>query len=60
MSYAVTRTQLAWIPMRDGTKLAARLWIPGLDDNSTDRSEEDEKFPAILGENLFLLVFSRK
>ena len=53
MPYTVARTPLAWIPMRDGTKLAARIWMPELDDNSTNRSEEGEKFPAILGENLF-------
>lgn len=58
MPYTVARTPLAWIPMRDGTKLAARLWIPEFDDNSTDRPEEEEKFPAILGEN-FLIEFSR-
>lgn len=53
MSYTVTRTPLAWIPMRDGIKLAARLWIPELADNSTDKSVEGETFPAILGENLY-------
>lgn len=35
--------------MRDGTKLAAKLWIPGaLVDKSTAVAEEVEKFPAIL------------
>ena len=59
MPYTVVRTPLAWIPMRDGIKLAARLWMPELDDNSTDRSEE-EQFPAILGENFIRhVVFSR-
>lgn len=51
MSYTVTRTPLAWIQMRDGTKLAGKLWIPGLVD--TDKSAVDEKYPAILGENLY-------
>ena len=51
MSYTVNRTPLAWIPMRDGTKLAAKLWIPELVDKSTDESAEGEKYPAILGEN---------
>lgn len=38
--------------MSDGTKLAAKLWIPKLVDTSTDKSVESEKYPAILGERL--------
>ena len=53
MPYTVARTPLIWIPMRDGIKLAARLWMPESIGNSTDGSDEDEKFPAILGEDLF-------
>ena len=58
MLYTVNRTPLVWIPMRDGTKLAAKLWIPGaLVDKSTAVAEEVEKFPAILGKNfLFVLI----
>lgn len=59
MPYTVVRTPLAWIPMRDGIKLAARLWMPELDDNSTDRLEEEEKFPAILGEIFINSVFKK-
>ena len=42
MMYTVNKTPLVWIPMRDGIKLAAKLWMPV-------KSEKDEKFPAILG-----------
>ena len=59
MPYTVVRTPLAWIPMRDGIKLAARLWMPELDDNSTDRLEEEEKFPVILGEIFINSVFKK-
>jgi len=48
MLYTVNKTPLAWIPMRDGTKLAAKLWIPGVADNSIIKSVEGEKYPAIL------------
>ncbi|KAL9954974.1 hypothetical protein ACROYT_G042565 [Oculina patagonica] len=34
--------------MRDGTKLAAKLWIPELVNNRTDKSPEGAKYPAIL------------
>ena len=37
--------------MRDGTKLAGKLWIPELVD--AEKSADDEKYPAILGENLY-------
>ena len=53
MLYTVNKTPLAWIPMRDGTKLAAKLWIPGVADYSTVKSVEGEKYPAILGKNVF-------
>ena len=53
MLYTVNKTPLAWIPMRDGTKLAAKLWIPGVADNSIIKSVEGEKYPAILGKNCF-------
>ena len=53
MTYAVNRKLLTWIQLRDGTKLAGKLWIPVLVD--TDKSAEDEKYPAILGENLYPL-----
>ena len=57
MLYTVNRTPLVWIPMRDGTKLAAKLWIPGaLVDKSTAVAEEVEKFPAILGKNSSVLI----
>ena len=38
--------------MRDGTKLAAKLWIPELVEKSNDKAidAECEKYPAILGE----------
>ena len=52
MSFVVNRTELAWIPMSDGTKLAAKLWIPELADKSTDKSVESEQYPAILGEKM--------
>lgn len=52
MLYTVNRTPLVWIPVRDGTKLAAKLWIPGdLDDKSTVAANEVTKYPAILGKN---------
>ena len=47
--YTVNKTPLVWIPMRDGTKLAAKLWMPGMITKNAVKSEEDEKFPAILG-----------
>ena len=51
MLYAVNRTPLVWIPMRDGMQLAAKLWIPELVDKSVDgKSTKGEKYPAILGE----------
>jgi len=53
MLNTVNKTPLAWIPMRDGTKLAAKLWIPGVADNSIIKSVEGEKYPAILGKNCF-------
>lgn len=38
--------------MRDGTQLAAKLWIPELVEKSADKATdaECEKYPAILGE----------
>ena len=37
--------------MRDGTKLAAKLWIPELVEKSNDKATdaECEKYPGILG-----------
>ena len=57
MSYTVTQTPLAWIPMRDGTKLAAKLWIPEMVDKSAGKSGGGEKYPAILGETDLYLEF---
>ena len=51
MLHAVNQIPLVWIPMRDGTKLAAKLWIPELVDKSTENPAGGEKYPAILGEN---------
>ena len=51
MTYTVNRKLLTWIELRDGTKLAGKLWIPELVD--ADKSAEGEKYPAILGENLY-------
>ncbi|KAJ7365334.1 hypothetical protein OS493_005438 [Desmophyllum pertusum] len=48
MLYTVNRKPLVWIPMRDGIKLAAKLWVPELVDKTTDKSAEGEKYPAIL------------
>ena len=52
MSYAVNRIPLVWIPMCDGTKLAAKLWIPESVEKSNEKAAdaECEKYPAILGE----------
>ena len=38
--------------MRDGTQLAAKLWIPELAEKSVDKAAdtECERYPAILGE----------
>ena len=41
--------------MRDGTKLAAKLWIPELVEKSAS-SVEEEKYPAILGEDLYIYL----
>ena len=35
--------------MRDGIRLAAKLWIPELEDKTLDTSVKAEKYPAILG-----------
>lgn len=43
MSFSVNKEPLVWITVRDGIKLAAKLWLPDAD--------KSEKFPAILGEN---------
>ena len=45
--------------MCDGTKLAAKLWIPESVEKSNDKATdaEYEKYPAILGE-IFFGVFS--
>ena len=51
MSYSVHRIPTAWIPMRDGIRLAAKLWIPELEDKTSDTSAEAEKYPAILGKS---------
>ena len=53
MLYTVNRKPLVWIPMRDGIKLAAKLWVPELVEKTTDKSEEGEKYPAILGKKLY-------
>jgi len=52
MLLAVNRIPLVWIQMRDGTKLAAKLWIPEVVEKSNDKATdaECEKYPAILGE----------
>jgi len=52
MLLAVNRIPLVWIPMSDGTKLAAKLWIPELFEKSNEKATdaECEKYPAILGE----------
>lgn len=56
MLYGVNRKPLVWIPVRDGTQLAAKLWIPELVEKSADvKSTEGEKYPAILGEILVTL-----
>lgn len=58
MLYTVNRTPLVWIPVRDRTKLAAKLWIPGdLVDKSTVAANEVTKYPAILGKNQNSLSF---
>lgn len=58
MLYTVNRTPLVWIPVRDGTKLTAKLWIPGdLVDKSTVTANEVTKYPAILGKNQNSLSF---
>lgn len=49
--YTVDKTPLVWIPVRDGTKLAAKLWMPRMTAKNAVKSEETEKFPAILGED---------
>ena len=54
MAYTVNRTLLTWIQLRDGTKLAGKLWMPELVNN--DKCAEDETYPAILGENLYPLT----
>ena len=61
MSYAVNRIPLVWIPMCDGTKLAAKLWIPESVEKSNDKATdaECEKYPAILGE-INLCTYSRQ
>ena len=51
MSYSVHRIPTAWIPMRDGIRLAAKLWIPELEDKTSGASAEAEKYPAILGKS---------
>ena len=43
MSFNVNKEPLVWITVRDGTKLAANLWLPDAD--------KTEKLPAVLGEN---------
>ncbi|XP_044162726.1 putative serine esterase Mb1866c isoform X1 [Acropora millepora] len=40
MSFSVNKEPLVWITVRDGIKLAAKLWLPDAD--------KSEKFPAIL------------
>lgn len=52
--YTVNRKLLTWIQLRDGTKLAGKLWMPELVNN--DKCAEDETYPAILGENLYPVV----
>ena len=50
MFYTVKRIPLEWIPMQDGTKLTAKLWIPE-PINKTDLPAEEGKYPAVLGED---------
>ena len=47
--------------MHDGTKLAAKLWIPESVEKSNDKATdaECEKYPAILGE-INLCTYSRQ
>ena len=42
--FAVKREPLVWIELKDGIRLAAKLWIP-LD----EKGRSEQKFPAILG-----------
>ena len=58
--YSVNKIPLVWIPVSDGTKLAATLWIPKPKEDETAKVEN--KFPAILGNELIIfrlgLIFS--
>ncbi|XP_068682264.1 cocaine esterase-like isoform X2 [Montipora foliosa] len=44
MTYSVNKSPLVWITVRDGTKLASKLWMP----EAVIKSDIKEKFPAIL------------
>lgn len=46
MAYTVKEVPLVWIPVFDGTRLAATLWLPSKEGKITDI---EETFPAILG-----------
>ena len=51
--YSVNKIPLVWIPVSDGTKPAATLWIPKPKEDETAKIEK--KFPAILGNELIIL-----
>ena len=54
MSYTVKEIPLVWIPVADGLRLAATMWLPSKKDDSP---ESMETFPAILGKSGFVVLF---
>ena len=51
MSYNIKRIPVVWIAVRDGVKLATKLWLPEpVHISDEDTSSGNEKYPAILGE----------
>ena len=50
--FEAKREPLVWIQLKDGIRLAAKLWIP-LD----EKGKNEQKFPAILGKKKLTRIF---